>query len=773
METMLQGSRLTHLLGRPLAVAFALTCLFPATAAAMIDSVGHGPLAPPLATLAEPAVAAKPPAQQARILGFPTDGAASLLRRGDRLLVKVRFDHGAIASRSAIAATGAEVLNDSRRYQLATVAVTPAELESLAAVPTVAAVTPERTPKLYAAGCEGGSVISEGVTQLLVDEAREAFPLRGKGLTVGVLSDSFNVATQAVSGGTIATHAKQDIISNDIPGPAGTCSDQQLPVRVLEEGPSGESEDEGRAMLQIVHDLAPHASLAFATAFSGELAFAENIERLAQPVSAGGAGADVIVDDVGYFEEPFFQDGPIAAAINKVTSEGVTYLTAAGNENIFDEAGNEIASWEAPAYRDAGSCPTAVASLPLVFNPSHCMDFNPAGGLPETDTTFEIEVDPGETLTVDLQWAEPWNGVSDDLDAFLLSESGELLSGSVEENVTGTQTPVEIVSQKNKSSTPTKFQLVVNHRLGAGTPRLKFLLMLDGPGLGETEYPQSNGGDVVGPTIYGHAGAASAISVAAIRFNSTTEPEKFSSRGPVTHYFAPVEGPLPAAPLLTPEELAKPDVTATDCGATTFFASNVGGVWRFCGTSAAAPHAAAVAALLRQGDANATAQEVRESLVSTATPIGAFPPTAVGSGLVDARSAIEDLPELTATEDGPSTVVPPLEQPVTPTPPTPSNPTPPSSPPPPIAPGTSFLKHPGKVVRTHGNTARVVFRFGSDQAGATFRCKIDKGTFRACGSRTVRRFGLGPHTVKVVAVSSAGLTDATAAVFRFRVKHVS
>jgi hypothetical protein len=756
---MLQGSRFNHLFGRPLAIAFALTCLFPAAAVATVDSVGHGPLAPSLATLAEPAVAAKPPAQQARTLGFPTDGPGSLLRRGDRLLVKVRFDRGAIASRGAIAATGAEVLNDSRRYQLATVAVTPAELESLAAVPTVDAVTPERTPKLYAAGCEGGSVISEGVAQLGVDDAREVFPLRGKGITVGVLSDSFNVATKAVSGGAIATHAAQDIISNDIPGPASTCSDQQLPVRVLEEGPPGESADEGRAMLQIVHDLAPHASLAFATAFSGELAFAENIERLARPVSAGGAGADVIVDDVGYFEEPFFQDGPVAAAINQVTSEGVTYLTAAGNENIFDEAGNEIASWEAPAYRDAGSCPAAVAS-------SHCMDFNPGG---PTDTTFGIKVEPGETLVVDLQWAEPWNGVTDDLDAFLLSESGELLASSQEKNVTGTQTPVEIVGRKNNSSTAKTFRLVVNRRLGVANPRLKFIVMLDGPEFGETEYPESSGGDVVGPTIYGHAGAASAISVAAIPFNSTTEPEEYSSRGPVTHYFGPVEGALPAEPLLTPEELAKPDVTATDCGATTFFARKVGSIWRFCGTSAAAPHAAAIVALLRQGDANANVEEIRESLLSTATPIGAFPPTAIGSGLADARSAIESLPELTAAEDGPSTVVPPVEEPVT-LPPTSGNPPPP---PPPPAPGTSFLKHPPKLVRTRSKTARVAFRFGSDQAGVTFLCKVDKGTFRACASRITRRFGLGSHVLKVKAVSSAGLADATAAVFRFRVQHVS
>jgi subtilisin family serine protease len=770
MGPMLHGLRLNRLFGRMLAVAFVLTCLLPTAAVAMADPGGHDPLAPSLATLADPAVAAKPPAQQARTIGFPAEGAGSLLRRGDRLLVRVRFDHGALASRGAIAATGAEVLNDSRRYQLATVAVTPAELESLAAVPTVAAVTPERTPRVYAAGCEGGSVISEGVAQLRVDKAREAFPLRGRGITVGVLSDSFNVATQAAQGGPIATHAKQDILSNDLPGPASTCSDQQLPVRVLEEGPPGESADEGRAMLQIVHDLAPHASLAFATAFSGELGFAENIERLARPVSEGGAGADVIVDDVGYFEEPFFQDGPVAAAINKVTAEGVTYLTAAGNENIFDQAGNEIASWEAPAYRDAGSCPAKVAALPPTSNPSHCMDFDPSGS---TDTTFGIKVEKGEALIVDLQWAESWFGVGTDLDAFLLNGSGtKILAQAGDNNISSTKKPLELLFWENESGSSQTVQLAINRRVGAANPRLKFIIMLDGPQFGETEYPESSGGDVVGPTIYGHAGAASAISVAAIPFNSTTEPEEYSSRGPVTHYFEPVEGPSPAAPLLTPEELAKPDVTATDCGVTTFFASKIGAIWRFCGTSAAAPHAAAVAALLRQGDANATPQEARESLLTTATPIGAFPHTAVGSGLVNARAAIEDLPELTAAEDGPSIPVPGTEEPVAPAPPA-SNSTLTSPPPPQVAPATSLLKHPRKLVRTRSNTARVFFRFGSDQAGATFRCKFDKGPFRACGSRIAHRFGLGAHVVKVAAVSSAGLADATPAVFRFRVQRVS
>jgi subtilisin family serine protease len=769
---MLRGSPLSRLLGQPLTIAVALVCLLPAAAVATADSAENGPLAPPLATLADPAVAAKPPAQQAKIVGFVPSGPGSLLRRGDRLLVEVRFDHGAIASRDAIDETGAKVLNDSRKYQLATVAVAPQDLEALAAVPTVVAVTPERTPMLYVAGCEGGSVISEGVAQLRVDEAREVFPLRGKGITVGVLSDSFDLATKAASGGAIATHAQQDIVSNDIPGPAGTCSDQQLSVRVLEEGPVKEATDEGRAMLQIVHDLAPHASLAFASAFNGELSFAENIERLARPVSEGGAGADVIVDDVAYFEEPFFQDGPVAAAIDQVASEGVTYLTAAGNDNLFDEVGNEVASWEAPAYRDSGECPAEVESLPPIpFNPSHCMNFDFGGG--PADTTFGIKIDPGETLIADLQWAEPWNGVSVDLDAFLLSESGELLSGSVERNVTKTQMPVEIVGWKNTEPTSETFQLVVNRQSGVTNPRLKIILMEDGSGFAETEYPESSGGDVVGPTIYGHAGSASAISVAAIRFNTIVEPEEFSSRGPVTHYFEPVEGPLPAAPLLTPEELTKPDVTASDCVATTFFAFKAGGVWRFCGTSAAAPHAAAVAALLRQGDGNATAQQIRESLVETATPIGAFPETAVGTGLVDVRSAIESLPELTVAPDGPSIVVPPIEERVAPPPPPSSSTSLPAPPPPPTAPNTTILKHPPRVVRTRGNTARVGFRFGSDQAKVTFLCKVDKARFRSCGRRISPRFAIGRHVLRVKAVNSAGLADPTPAAFRFRVKRVS
>ncbi|HEX5989611.1 MAG TPA: S8 family serine peptidase, partial [Solirubrobacterales bacterium] len=581
-------------------------------------------------------MAAKPQAAQADRLGLPVKGPGSLVREGGRVLVTARFARGMATRLDDLRAAGARVVSTSRGLQTVTLGVAPQRLAAIAAVPGVRAVWQVREPILRApeGPCEGGSVISEGVEQLRVDDAREAFELRGKGITIGVLSDSYDTAS-----GT-ATDAAEDIRSNDLPGLAGTCSDQQLPVDVIDEGPPGES-DEGRAMLQIVHDLAPKASLAFATAFESEEGFAENIERLARPVSEGGAGAEVIVDDVAWFEEPFFQDGPVAVAINRVTEDGVSYLSATGNDNLFDSGDNEISSWEAPAFRDSGTCPSAVAAL-AGFNGTHCMDFDPGAG---SDTTFGITVEAGEVLTVDLQWAEPWNGVSTDIDAFLVS-GGQVVAASFEENSgpSGTQRPVEIVQWENTSATAKTVQFAVNRFSGASSPRLKFILLQNGGGVSAIEYPESSGGDVVGPAIYGHAGAASAISVAAVPFDDSAEIEPYSSRGPVTHYFGPVEGVLPALPLGSPEEIPKPDIAATDCGATTFFAFLAAGTWRFCGTSAAAPHAAAVAGLVRQAKPTLSEQQVRDALADTAVPVGAFPPEAAGAGLIDAFAAIDALP---------------------------------------------------------------------------------------------------------------------------------
>jgi subtilisin family serine protease len=783
---MLRGLGIGSLSRRSAIGAMLAACLLPSAAGAAIGPK-HRELSPDLARLAAPALRAKSAARQSALLGIPQSGPGSLLREGRRVLVNLRFAGGAVSRLPALRRIGAKVISASRRYQTATVAAVPAKLRQLTAVPGVRAIWPNRAPVTYAEGnCEGGSVITEGLEQLRVGEARQAFGLRGKGETVGVLSDSFdNAAEAADESGPVATHAHQDILSGDLPGQAGGCSGQQLPVRVLADGPGGTGEDEGRAMLQIVHDLAPHASLAFATAFESEVAFAQNIEKLAKPVPAGGAGADVIVDDVAWFEEPFFQDGPVATAINKVTSEGVVYLTAAGNDNLFEnevetvqgEAG--IASWEAPAFRDSGGCPPSVVALsealeeqevkegkaPIGLHPSHCMDFQP--GAPE-DATFGITVNPGATLTVDLQWAEPWGEINTDLDALLLGPGGNVLEASLEGNTgkSGTQRPFELIQWKNEFGSARTVNLVIN-RFSGGEPRLKFGILENGSGVSSTEYPESLEEDVVGPTVFGHAGAASAITLGAVPFGDSSRPERYSSRGPVTHYFAPVEGMTPAAPLGSPEELVKPNLVATDCGVTTFFAQLEGPSWRFCGTSAAAPHAAAVAALLRQGDPTATPAQIREALTESAAPIAGFGEDAVGAGLLDALGAVEKLPPSGPVDDPPSTVVPPTETEAPPPKPVPLPETPVSQ-----APSTSISRHPPKRVRTRRRNARVAFGFASDQPGVAFLCQVDGGRLFVCGPSLVRTLAVGPHTVQVQARNTSGQTDSTPAVYRFRIQRI-
>ena len=753
-------------LARPasLAVPLALCALTPATALAMSAPPADPSLSPRLAELSAPAVRAAPPAEQAARLGLAASGPGSLLRDGNRVLAEVRFESGAAAALGALRAAGAEIVHVSGAYQTVTVAAPPADLPAIGDVAGVGAVTEVLTPIVRGSDC-GGAVRSEGDTQLNAANARASFGVDGSGVTVGILSDSFDRDLSA------ATHAAGDVASGDLPGPGSPCG-STAPVDVLDDSEAAGA-DEGRGMAQIVHDLAPGAALDFATAFTGELAFAANIRALA------AAGAKVIADDVAYFEEPFFQDGPVAVAVDEAAAAGVSYFTAAGNDNLIDSAGRDIASWEAPAFRDSGSCPAGLLALPQ-FGAGHCMDFNPGPG---KDDTFGITVSKGATLTLDLQWAEPWNGVDTDLDAFLLDSKGkplkvevgsqEFVVGATGDNLS-TERPVEILQWENDTGSSAEVQLAIDDCFGAcnpgagaaAAPRLKLAMLENGYGVTETEYPESSGGDTVGPTVFGHAGASGAIAVGAVGYDAGVEPERYSSRGPVHHYFGPVSGAT-AAPAID-QTIPKPDLAATDCGATTFFARLEAGVWRFCGTSAAAPHAAAVAALARQADPGASADAVRAALTGTAHRGAGSDPDAVGSGLLDAYGAVAALPlppKITITKASAplsdadaaahtgsggiarSTIGP-------------------------KRPRARIVKHPPRLIRTHRRSVRASFRFAASAAGVTFVCKVDRGLLHFCGPRFSRRFGAGAHVLEVRASDAAGNVDRTASVFRFRVKRL-
>jgi subtilisin family serine protease len=786
--------------------------LLPGAAAAASALDGDSGLSPRLATLEAPALRGADATEQAEALSLPATGPGSLLREGSRLLAYVRFDDGVEAALPGIREAGAEIVASSPRYQTVTVAALPATLSRLADLPGAAAVTEALAP-IVRATC-AGQVRSEGDVQLEAGQAREDFSVDGSGITVGILSDSFD------RDATAATHAGGDVTSGDLPGPGSSCGSTS--VGLLEDSEAAGT-DEGRAMAQIVHDLAPGAALDFATAFKGEFGFAENVRRLTK------AGAKVITDDVAYLEEPFFQDGPVASAIAEAVGSGVSYFSAAGNDNAI-ASGHNVDSWEATAFRET-SCPL---QLKIEAGAESCMNFRPGAGAP--DPSFGISVGGEGRLTLDLQWAEPWNGVKTDFDVYLLNALGEPISEEVDGkpvlvasdgNNIDSQKPVEVLQWENPSKGTAEVNVAIDRCSGATcnpdasstlSPRLKFAL-LDGDGArpSSTQMGISEAGDILGPTVFGHAGSSNAITVGAVRYNDASKPEAYSSRGPVKHFFGPVSGATAAA-AIAPQEISKPDLVASDCNATTFFAQpGSGGTWRFCGTSAAAPHAAAVAALIRQANPNASPAQLRAALTGTARGIFGFGANDVGAGLINAGAAVAALalpPTVTITKapealsrnrrpliefkanrpvafscavDGGAAQI--CSSPYTL----------------PLAladgvhgvavtavdragrsanggvatfrvdtraPRTRIAKHPRKVVRTHRRSVRLGFRFRANEPETIFVCKVDRGLLRFCKPNFSRRFAAGKHVLTVRARDPAGNVQRKASVFHFKVKRI-
>src|SRR5207302_11346832 len=133
-----------------------------------------------------------------------------------------------------------------------------------------------------------------------------------------------------------------------------------------------------------------------------------------------------------------------------------------------------------------------------------------------------------------------------------------------------TEEPFELVAWQNTTGVTQNVNLVIPRFTGVGggdtgTPRVKLALLENGhTRIAPTQYTTSSGGNIVGPDIFGHNGAANAMSIAAVPYNNSSTVEPYSSRGPVTLRFDPVNGTTPAPPI-TPQTLNKPDVSASDC----------------------------------------------------------------------------------------------------------------------------------------------------------------------------------------------------------------
>ena len=429
---------------------------------------------------------------------------------------------------------------------------------------------------------------TEGDAAHRADSARSTHKVDGTGIGIGVISDGVrSLADRQASG--------------DVPAR----------VTVLP-GEEGEG-DEGTALLEIVHDLAPGAELYFATGYGGEARMAENIEALCE------AGANVIVDDIGYSEEAVFQDGIIAGGVNTAVADGCFFFSAGGNDGNLTNGTSSV--WEGDYA--AGST--------LVVDGETLGVRHDFGGGVEANAVSSY----GEGAIV-LQWADPLGVSTNDYDLFLINDDGDVVESSTNTQ-DGTQDPIESIPP------------VDSYDLSVVVVRVS--------GVDRYLRVQAFGGRLAIATagnMYGHPAVENAIGVAMVDvhtaagtggvFNGTESVRRVNSDGPRRIFFQPDGTAITAGNFSSTggQLLKKPDLAAATCVTTA-----TPGFSRFCGTSSAAPHAAAIAALMLEaagGPNQVTLAELRTGM-TTGTAVLDIEAAGVdrdsGAGIVMAPGAVD------------------------------------------------------------------------------------------------------------------------------------
>jgi hypothetical protein len=535
-----------------------------------------------------------------------------------------------------------------------------------------------------------GAVTSQGDFVQHSDVVRSANSLTGAGVTVGVLSDSYDcysvyaqndVAASGAAGyannGFLAT-AATDVSTGDLPST----------VNVLAEAEAGQGgcmnygapanlpfSDEGRAMLQIVHDVAPGAGLAFYTAENSEADFANGIGKLAASVASGGAGAKVIADDVGYYDEPFFQDGIVAQAIDAVEAQGVAYFSAAGNDGSL-------------AY-DNTSPRFNTVSTSAANSGEQLLNFDASGATTVTSLPVTIAaLVPGEFVAIVVEWDQPYltgapnsGGATSHIDVCITGASG---SDEIEQYNSDTSAGTDCSGPNTSGSDSYQVMIVANPANASGNTAAETLNIVVGladgtaaPGHIKVAVEDDGAGSTINAfqtnsaTVQGHPGAAGAAAVGAAFFYNTPACgltpamlESFSSEGG-----APILFDAAGTRLATAEMRWKPDFVGPDGGNDTFLGftlasqSITGGDGllntttaacqnnpsypNFFGTSAATPHVASIAALMLQANPAVTPTEIYQALRTSALPMASPAPNfQSGYGFVQADAAFALMPQV-------------------------------------------------------------------------------------------------------------------------------
>ncbi len=314
----------------------------------------------------------------------------------------------------------------------------------------------------------------------------------------------------------------------------------------------------------------------------------------------------------------------IARARFGVDGTGITVGTLSDSYNCLGGASTDVANGELPAGI-------------IVLDDSIC----PNGS---------VEGRAMMQLIVSFQWDSPYFSVSggagarNDIDIYVVNASRtSIVTGSAAPNIGGD--PEEILIFTNPDPFAQDYNIMITNFDGPDPGLLKYVIF--NTSIAINEYDTASG------TAYGHSNAVGAEAVAAAFFADTpefgTDPavvESFSSAGGVPILFD-ISGDRKSSP----EIRFKPEITAPDGTNTTFFGVRIqdnDNFPNFFGTSAAAPHAAAAAALLLEADPSLLPSEVYAALEQTALDMDDPLTTgfdtgfdfATGSGLIQVDAAL-------------------------------------------------------------------------------------------------------------------------------------